>query len=263
MTETFQITPEQAEAYERLFVPALFGQWAGPMTDIADVEPGQRVLDVACGTGVLTRAVADRLAGSGSVVGLDLNPAMLDVAARVRPDIAWRQGDVASMPFEDGQFDVVLCQSALFFFPDVPGAVLEMARVLRPGGTLAVQTYASLADQPGFSELERIVARYAPADALHLIETYWSQGDLEALDSTFAAAGLDVVETRSKLGTADYGTVQNLVDTEVRGTPLAERLTDEQIAAISRDAQDVLAKYVTTDGLRLPIRALLVAGRLR
>ena len=101
MTETFDITREQAEAYEELFVPALFAQWAPLMIDIAHIEDGQRVLDVACGTGVVARAAADRVGRSGSVVGLDLNPAMLEVAAGTRRDIEWRQGDAANLPFED------------------------------------------------------------------------------------------------------------------------------------------------------------------
>ena len=142
MAEAFQITREQAEAYEKLFVPALFAQWAPLMVDIARIADGQRVLDVACGTGVAARTAADRVGATGSVVGLDLNPAMLEVAAATRSDIEWRQGDAAHLPFGDGEFDAVLCQSALFFFPDADAAVAEMARVVRPGGAVAVQTYA-------------------------------------------------------------------------------------------------------------------------
>jgi ubiquinone/menaquinone biosynthesis C-methylase UbiE len=262
MTETFQITPEQAEAYEQLFVPALFAQWASPMVQIAQIGPGQQVLDVACGTGVAARAAADAVGDSGSVVGLDLNPAMLTVAARIRPDIEWREGDVAHLPFESERFDAVLCQSALFFFPDARSAIAEMARVLRPGGVLALQTYASVQDQPGFIELEAVVARYAPADALHLIETYWSQGDLSALTAMLEEAGLRVIETRTKLGTAMYGSVENLVETEIRGTPLADRLTEQQIEEILAESTSVLARFLTPDGLlAMPVRAHLVAGR--
>jgi ubiquinone/menaquinone biosynthesis C-methylase UbiE len=117
VTEAFQIIREQAEAYEKLLVPALFAQWAPLMVDIARITDGQRVLDVACGTGVATRAAADRVGATGSVVGLDLNPAMLEVAAATRSDIEWRQGDAAHLPFGNEEFDAVLCQSALFFFP--------------------------------------------------------------------------------------------------------------------------------------------------
>ncbi|HEX6759755.1 MAG TPA: methyltransferase domain-containing protein [Propionibacteriaceae bacterium] len=264
MTETFDITREQAEAYEELFVPALFAQWAPLMIDIAHIEDGQRVLDVACGTGVVARAAADRVGRSGSVVGLDLNPAMLEVAAGTRRDIEWRQGDAANLPFEDSEFDAVLCQSALFFFPDVDAAVAEMARVVRPGGGVAVQTYASLDDQPGFLELDAVVRRIAAADALQLLDIYWSQGDLSNLCKTLSRAGLDIVESRTTLGTAMYGSVENLIETEVKGTPLADRLSDDQISQILAESGNSFAKFLTPTGeLRMPIRAHLVMGRKR
>jgi ubiquinone/menaquinone biosynthesis C-methylase UbiE len=262
VTEAFQITREQAEAYERMFVPALFAQWAPLVVDIARVADGQRVLDVACGTGVATRAAADRVGPTGSVVGLDLNPAMLEVAAGTRSDIEWRQGDATALPFGDEEFDAVLCQSALFFFPDVDAAVAEMSRVARPGGAVAVQTYASLDEQPGFLELDNVVRRIAAMDALQLLDTYWSQGDLSILCKTLSRAGLDIVETRTTLGTAMYGSVKNLIEIEVKGTPLADRLSDDQISEILAVSTDVFAKFVTPAGkLELPIRALLVMGR--
>ena len=117
-TETFQLSMAAAEAYEARFVPALFAEWAPHLVELAGVAPGQAVLDVACGTGIVARTAADTLEGAGRVVGLDLNEAMLAVARRVRPDIEWRQGDAASLPFPDGSFDTVLCQMALMFFPD-------------------------------------------------------------------------------------------------------------------------------------------------
>ena len=262
MTETFQITPDQAEAYETFFVPALFAQWTGPLVDLAAVAGGDQVLDVACGTGVAARAAADRVRPAGSVVGVDINPAMLEVAARLRPDIEWREADAAALPFDSGVFDAVLCQSALFFFPNVPTAVAEMARVLRPGGVLALQTYASAPDQPAFWELQQIVSRYAPAEAMHLIQTYWSQGDLAGLTRTVEAAGLEVVESRTKLGTATYASVDNLIDIEVRGTPLVDRVSSSQIEQITADARQKLAHYLSEDGrLEMPIRAHLLAAR--
>src|SRR5262245_18402472 len=97
--ETFQLTAEMAEAYEAQFVPAFFAQWAPRLLDAAAVRIGQRVLDVACGTGIVARLAASRVGDSGAVVGLDLNEAMLAVARRIRPDLTWRQGSAEALPF--------------------------------------------------------------------------------------------------------------------------------------------------------------------
>jgi ubiquinone/menaquinone biosynthesis C-methylase UbiE len=89
-TETFQVSLDSAEAYESVFVPALFEPWARMLVDAAGVGAGDRILDVACGTGIVARIAADRVGAGGSVVGIDRNPAMLAVARRLRPDIEWR-----------------------------------------------------------------------------------------------------------------------------------------------------------------------------
>jgi len=262
VSETFQITPEQARAYEELFVPALFAQWAPMMADLANLRAGHRVLDVACGTGVAARAAADRVGGSGAVVGVDLNPAMLEVARRIRPDIDWRQGDVSELPFPGESFDAVLCQSALFFFPDLDQALAEMARVVRPGEVVVLQTYAVLTDQVAYQEFDALVRRIAPGETLDLLDTYWSAGDLPGLTAALQRSGLLVVETRTTRGTVRYGTVENLVQTEIKGTPLAERLSQDQIEEILTESAAVLQPYVSAErGLALPITAHLVAAR--
>jgi ubiquinone/menaquinone biosynthesis C-methylase UbiE len=109
-TQTFHLSQDSAEAYEEVFVPALFEPWAQLLVGAAGIRAGDRVLDVACGTGIVARTAADRVGATGSVVGIDRNPAMLAVAERLRPDIEWRQGDASGLPFLGRSFDVVLCQ---------------------------------------------------------------------------------------------------------------------------------------------------------
>ena len=111
--ETFQLTAEMAEAYEARFVPAFFAQWAPRLLDAVGVSPGDRVLDVACGTGIVARTAASRVGPSGSVVGVDLSEAMLAVARRIRPDLRWVRGDAGALPLPDADFDTVVSQMAL------------------------------------------------------------------------------------------------------------------------------------------------------
>src|SRR5262245_39172787 len=108
--ESFQIPIEAAEFYESAFVPAFFAQWAPILCDQAAIAPGQRVLDVGCGTGIVARTAADRVVPGGTVTGVDLNEAMLTVARRVRPDIDYRQSDAAALPLPDESFDAVVSQ---------------------------------------------------------------------------------------------------------------------------------------------------------
>ena len=257
--ETFQLSVTQAETYESMFVTALFGDWAGPLVEAAGVVPGQRVLDVACGTGVVARAAAERLAGNGSVVGVDVNDGMLTVARRLRPDIAWHQADAAHLPFAADSFDVVLCQAALMFFPDRVAALREMGRVAVPRGTIGLQVWASLDAQEGYRPLMAVAARYAGPDATDLLGSYWVLGDLDAVSELAAAAGLRLVTSRSRIGTARFASIEDLVDTEVRSTPLMDRIDDAIYQRILDDTRAELARFVTASGqVELPITGHLI-----
>lgn len=261
MTETFQLTREQAQAYDDLFVPALFEQWAPQLLNCARMRHGQSVLDVACGTGVVARTARDG-AHSGRIVGVDLNPAMLEVAREARPDLEWVQGDAENLPFADAEFDIALCQSALFFFPDPGRAVAEMARVVAPGGVVALQTYAPLAEQPAYGPFVELVARHAGPEARTLLGTYWSQGDVNGLLGLTSAAGLSPLEWRSSLGVAVFPSAAAVAHTEIQATPLAARITPETCAQVVAHTEELLGKYADESGLvRVPIRATLVAAR--
>lgn len=260
-TETFQISAEQAEAYEAKFVPAIFAQWAPPMLDAAAVGPGQTVLDVACGTGVLARSAAERVGPTGRVVGLDLNEGMLTVARRLRADIEWRQGDAADMPFADDTFDAVLCQSALMFFPDATQALREMGRVARPCGVVGVQVYRSLDDQPAYGPWVEIVARHAGPEAFSLLSTYWVHGDLDVLRERFETAGLSVVDIRAVNGIARWDSIDEMVQVEIESTPLVDRISDEAYRRIREESRALLKQYETGSGATPPIAAHIITAQ--
>ena len=153
--------PTFAEMYEHSLVGPLFRPWAELMVDQLDPASGERFLDVACGTGIVARVVKERRGVGSNIVGVDLNPLMLAVARNAAADIDWRQGDAGSLPLEAGeQFDVVVCQQGLQFFPDKPAAVREMRRALAPEGRLAVSTWRPDEEMPLLRELRRVAERH-------------------------------------------------------------------------------------------------------
>lgn len=261
-TETFQLSLAAAEAYESKFVPALFAEWAPLVADAAGLTPGQTVLDVACGTGVAAREAAIRVGASGRVVAVDVNEAMLTVARRLSSDIDWQTADACRLPFPDSSFDAVLCQAALMFFPDRAGAVREMGRVVKDGGAVTVQVWASLDSQPAYGRFVEVAVGHVGPAAADLLGSYWVMGDLDRLRALFAEAGLTVTATKTHVGTARFGSLQELVRIEVESTPLVDRITDEIYGLILADACEALAQFETPDGkAEVPIVGHVLTGR--
>jgi ubiquinone/menaquinone biosynthesis C-methylase UbiE len=118
--ETGQVARSAAEVYEEFFLPALIQQWASRVAGAAGIQTGERALDVACGTGVLARTVAERVGPNGAVVGVDINEGMLAVARKKAPEIEWKQGRAETLPLDSDSFDAVVSQFGLMFFEDRP-----------------------------------------------------------------------------------------------------------------------------------------------
>jgi ubiquinone/menaquinone biosynthesis C-methylase UbiE len=263
-TETFQIPIEVAERYEAMFVPGLFAEWAPRLADIAGIRPGQAVLDVACGTGIVARTVADQLGDRGRVVGVDVNDAMLAVARRVGPQLDWRRADVAALPFSDGEFDAALCQMALMFFADRIGALREMGRVVRPGGVVALAVPAALDDQPAYGPFVELAVREAGPAARSLLDTYWRCGDLDELIAGVREAGLEPIASETHVGTARFAAVDGLAEAEITASPLDERIPGDVRRRIVEETRTILRPWTAADGtLHAPLHGHLVVGRVR
>ncbi len=259
-TEQFLISAEQAEAYEERFVPALFQQWVEPVLQAAGPGPGDRLLDVACGTGVVARAATGRVVPDGSVTGLDLNPAMLAVARRVSPDIDWRQGDVMALSFAEDAFDIVTCQAGIFFFPDPTAALGEMARVTRSGGRVVVQSFSSLPAQPAYGPWVDMVASHAGPDAAELLGTYWAHGEPEIMRRRCAAVKLQVTAVHEHTRPAYFPNIETMVLTEVNATPLRDRLDQADLDQILAESHDVLGQFVRDGWLVIPLAGYVLTA---
>jgi len=239
-----------AAAYEGLHVPALFRQWAPRVAEAARIETGQRVLDVACGTGVLAREAAGRVGSEGSVTGLDAGRGMLAVAERLAPGIEWREGTAESLPFEDASFDAVVSQFGLMFFRDRTGALREMARVLAPGGRMAVAVWESLERSEAYPDEVALLERLAGQPAADALRAPFALGDRKELAALFDGVSVGPVEISTQRGTARFPSIRTMVEADLRGwlPVMGVVLTEEQIEDILEGAEEVLRRFVTPDG---------------
>jgi SAM-dependent methyltransferase len=239
-----------ATAYEALHVPALFQQWAGRLLDTIEIRSGDRVLDVACGTGVLARAAATRVGPTGMVVGIDPSPGMLAVARRLAPALEWRQGAAESLPFADQSFDAVVSQFGLMFFADRRQALREMARVLAPGGQMAVAVWDALENSPAYPIEVALLERIAGPRAADALRAPFVLGDRRELAALFASAGIPSAVIATRVGTARFPSVRTMVEADLRGwlPVMGVVLEEAQIARILAAAERALRRYVTADG---------------
>lgn len=181
------------EMYERWLVRPLFLPWAEITLDEVKLSQGERVLDIACGTGIVARVAKGRLGDTGYVVGVDVSPDMLRVARAVAPDIDWREGNAVSLPLnEEEQFDVVVCQQGLQFFADKAQAVAQMRRALAKHGRLAVATWRSDDEIPFFRELRTVAERHLGA----ITDQRYAFGDATVLERLLRDAGFHDVEVK-------------------------------------------------------------------
>lgn len=237
-----------AEVYDDFYVPALLGEWARMVVEKAGLQADHRVLDVGCGTGIVARTVADRMASDGHVVGIDPNEGMLAIARRKAPGVVWRQGSAEALPFEDDAFDLVLSQFALMFFGDRPSAIREMVRVLRPGGSLVVAVWASAEDFPIYRELAALLRRHYGEEVLEGFLAPHSLGSPERIARVFEDGGVDDLEIVRREATARFPSLREWLWIEVREWLLGDRLEEGEFERLLGEAGEVFRPFITADG---------------
>ncbi|WP_035485279.1 methyltransferase domain-containing protein [Geminicoccus roseus] len=243
-----QVTGSAAEIYESFFVPALFQQWPPQVAKAAGLAPSQRVLDVACGTGVLAREAARQVQPDGAVTGLDRNPGMLALARRTAPGIDWREGMAEQLPFEDNAFDRVLCQFGLMFFQDRTGALKEMRRVLRPGGLVAVAVWDAIDRSPGYAAMADLLERLFGQRVAAELRAPFMLGDQAELRRLFELAGLPQPRIETCAGTARFPSIEAWVHTDIKGWTLADLIDDDQYRTLLQAALRDLRPLAGSDG---------------
>ena len=226
------------ENYQRYFVPAIGGPFAADLIEDAALAAGERVLDVACGTGVVTRLASEHVGPSGTVAALDLNPAMLSVARSIPASgaaIQWYETSAEAMPLPDGAFDVVLCQLGLQFVADKKAALREMRRVLVPGGRVLVSVPPPNAF---FDVLDKALARHVGDQAAGFVRMVFSLSAPVAIERLFRDAGFHDVAVRTYSKRLRVPVARDFLGQYIHSTPLTGMLSNldaDRIATLERD----------------------------
>ncbi len=242
-----QVLDAAAAVYEEFFVPALFGQWVEPMLDAAGVMAGDSVLDVGCGTGIVARSARQRVGPTGTVIGVDPNEGMLDVAAHHGPEIDWRTGTAEELPCSDDLVDATTCQFAAMFFEDRALAIEEMIRVTRSGGRVAIATWAGVGRSPGYAAMVELLTRHVGDWAAEALSAPFTIGTEEALLRVIGH-DRDGISLTTRPGVARFASIDDWLYTDIRGWTLADRIDDATYADLLDAARSELARFEAPDG---------------
>ena len=262
-----QLSGNAPEMYERYLVPALFSPWARVLVEHAALQPSDRVLDVACGTGVVARLAAQQLNPDGKVIGLDLSAGMLAVARSLpqtaEVSVVWQEGSALALPFADATFDMVLCQQGLQFFPDRPTALREMHRVLDPSGRLALSIWRPIENNPGYMVLVEALEHHIGTAAATTMRAPFALGEAKEVHALLTGAQFRDIDIRVSDGMVRFASPEDFVLHTVASLPFADLVAqadDDARSALLREVRTRLQPYVESSGLAFPIQSHLMTA---
>ena len=255
------------ELYDRYLVPLIFESYAADLVERLNEIAPEKVLEVAAGTGVVTRAMAAGLPESASIVSTDLNQPMLDHADSVgtaRP-VVWKQADVTDLPFPDGSFDAVVCQFSVMFFPDRRQALAEICRVLKPGGVFLFNVWDRIEENEFAAVVTDALAGLFPEDPpMFLPRTPHGYHEEAIVQADVAAAGFEsparfeVREARSIAASCEDPAIAY-----IQGTPLrneVEAIDPSRLGEATAVAAKAIAKRFGRADVDAKIRGFVVTA---
>jgi ubiquinone/menaquinone biosynthesis C-methylase UbiE len=249
---TFQLSGNAPEIYERIMVPLWFGRWAEALVEALSIQPGEKVLDVACGTGVTTRLVKNKVGADGQVDGLDNNASMLSHAKELATDqdIGWIEGDATDSGLPSGTYNALLSQHGYHYFPDKPGALAEFHRVLAPNGRMAFSIWDG--HSPYTRAICGAVERHVSPDIARVQRSQRETPSADELTSQVEKAGFENVRVIRQELMIDVPPAQEFVPLHLGSMPIASAfaaLSEGEQERLIGDVEEALSDY--TQGARL------------
>jgi ubiquinone/menaquinone biosynthesis C-methylase UbiE len=265
--EQWHMAAAAADRYERIVARHILGPWASSLVDAAHLAGGERVLDLACGTGVVARIAAQRVGPHGRVTGIDLNPGMISVARSLpAPDgalIEWLEGSALAIPLPDASVDVVLCQQGLQFFPDKALALREMRRVLDRGGRVALSVWSSAGVYN--SAVAEALARFVGEDTASRFRASRNAPGKEELERLAVAAGFLDVNVRISRMKVHLPRLDQFALEHLAATPVAASIAaidTESRRNIGASVMREMQRFNDGDGVTYPEETHVVTARV-
>jgi ubiquinone/menaquinone biosynthesis C-methylase UbiE len=255
------------EQYDRYLAPLFFNPYADDLAGRLAVVEDMQILEVACGTGIVTRRLVERLGGRGSVVATDLNEAMFAHARTRLPgrgDAHYRTADGTSLPFESRSFHAVVCQFGLVFFSDQPAGAREAFRVLTPGGVYLLNVWDSLARNPVPRIAHETIAKFFPNDPPRFYTVPFGSYDRAALEALLRDAGFSEVRCERVAKQGESPTAADAAIGLVEGNPVYGEIMQRRpdaLADIKAAVAANLARELGDRPLRAPLSALVATAR--
>jgi SAM-dependent methyltransferase len=255
------------EAYEKHIVPAMFVSWAKYAVNWAAPRAGEQVLDVACGTGIGARTAAKCVGPAGKVVGLDIDPGVVEVARRAAKaegaPIEWHCASALEMPVPDGAFDLALCLQGLQFFPDRVAGFAEIRRALKPAGRLVATLWCQLEFNKGHEAMVRALeSQKVDASAAKKACTF---ADIGEIRDSVKRGGFKSVEIRTENDVTDFPSFDSFIEGMTVGAPSARRalalLPAGGYDQFVRDVKAALKPYLANGRLAYPMRTHILLAR--
>lgn len=259
-------TGTAAENYQRYFVPTIATAASVELLRAADLQTGERVVDIACGTGLIARLAAERVGPTGSVTGVDIAPEMIDVAKSVpappAPRIEWHVADAKALPLPDASYDVATCQMGLMFMENRSAALAEIRRVLVPGGRVVVNTPGRI--QPVFEHMEEAIVEHINPDLGVFVRAVFSMHEPDMLTSLLREAGFHDVSATETSATLRLPAPAEFLWQYINLSPMASFVAQASDAARSAMEKQVVERwqpYVVEGGIVGEQPMIVATGR--
>lgn len=257
---SYQLDLDAAKFYETHFVPTIFKNWSEILLDKTPLKFSDKLLDVACGTGIVARQARKRELHIDNIYGIDLNQGMIKVAEELAPGINWVQGSADEMTFENDFFDKVVCQFGLMFFPKKVNALNELNRVRKKDGKIIMGIWNSLEENEAYYDLLELVEEVLDSETAEILKAPFKLGKKEDICELIEQSELTNYNIETVISEIQFPSIKYWIDCDIKASTIANSISDEQYKMLLSRGQNKLSKYIPNeDFVNIKMSAHLVS----